>query len=347
MSSIREKRIKCLVWDLDRTLWSGVLLEGDAVLLRPGVGETVQELDRRGILQSIASQNDPELALGQLKALGVADYFLHPQISLAADKPSQILDIAHLLNLQPAHVAFIDDDPSQRAYVAYALPEVTVLAADQAAALTEMPLFVVAHPTEEARHRREFYQAEMQRQGAERRLGGRRLDFLRYSQIVLTLRPAEPKDVPRISELVERTNQLNTAAHRFGRQEIAGQLDAPDYRLMVAHMADRFGDYGLVGVTIVRQGQGEWSMEVLLVSCRAMGRGVGEALLGYGMRQAKAQGLRALRAAYRKTAYNRAMHMLFVTHGFRRAREENGVITFIHDLEMVPDYPIWLNIRTT
>jgi len=115
----------------------------------------------------------------------------------------------------------------------------------------------------------------------------------------------------------------------------------------VAHMADRFGDYGLVGVTIVRQGQGEWSMEVLLVSCRAMGRGVGEALLGYGMRQARAQGQRALRAAYRKTAYNRAMHMLFVTHGFRRAREENGVITFIHDLEMVPDYPIWLNIRTT
>ena len=84
-----QKRIKCLVWDLDQTLWSGILLEGDEVVLQPGVRETIIELDRRGVLHSIASQNAPHPALRQLAAWSLADYFVHPQFSLAADKPSQ------------------------------------------------------------------------------------------------------------------------------------------------------------------------------------------------------------------------------------------------------------------
>jgi len=347
MSVIPEKRIKCLVWDLDGTLWSGILLEGDVVVLRPGIRETIAELDKRGILQSIASQNDPELAIEQLTAWGLGDYFLHPQISLAADKPAQISDIANLLNLQLKHMAFIDDDPSQRAYVAYALPAVTVLEADQGPTLAQMAMFAVHRPTEEARRRREFYHADARRQAVERSWAGRRLDFLRHCHIVLSLRPAVLKDVPRISELIERTNQLNTAAHHFTEREVSRRLDAPDYCLMVAHMSDRFGDYGIVGVMMIHRPQRRWLIEVLLVSCRVMGRGVGEALLCYGMRQAKAQGQGSLRAVYRRTAYNRAMHLLFVTHGFRREREGNGVVTFVHDLAVVPDYPVWLDVQVT
>jgi FkbH-like protein len=79
---------------------------------------------------------------------------------------------------------------------------------------------------------------------------------------------------------------------------------------MVAHMSDRFGDYGAVGVMIIHCLQRRWLVEVLLVSCRVMGRGVGEALLCYGIGQAKAQGQQSLRALYRMTAYNRAMHLL-------------------------------------
>lgn len=340
-----EKRIKCLVWDLDQTLWSGILLEGDPVVLRPGIRKTITELDKRGILLSIASQNDPDLATEQLSALGLVDYFVHPQMSLTADKPSQISHIANLLNLQIEHVAFIDDDPSQRAYIAYALPEVTVLEADQAPTLAQMPMFGVEHPTEEARRRREFYQAEMQRQAAERGWSGKRLDFLRSCGIELVLRSAVTEDVPRIAELVERTNQLNTAAVQFNRKDILSQIGSRDYRLTVAQMSDRFGEYGMVGVSIAHQLDQNWSIEVLLVSCRAMGRGVGEALLCYGLQQARAHGQQSVHALYRVTAYNRAMHMLFVTHGFKRSREQNGIITFSHDLAFVPNYPAWLNIQ--
>ena len=342
-----EKRIKCLVWDLDQTLWSGILLEGDRVVLRPGVRDTIVELDGRGILQSIASQNHPELTKEQLRAVGLFDYFVHPQMSLTADKPSQISHIADQLNLQLEHVAFIDDDPSQRAYVVYALPAVTVLGANEVTALTRMPMFTVEHLTEEASRRREFYQAEAQRQAVERDWSGKRLDFLRSCQITLTLRPAAPGDVARIAELVERTNQLNTAAHQLSKDDIISRTGAPDYRLTVAEMSDRFGDYGTVGVLIHRQLGQEWLIELLLVSCRAMGRGVGETLLCHRIREAQALTHRSVHAVYRKTAYNRAMHMLFVTNGFKRGREQNGIITFTHDLEFVPDYPAWLNVQVT
>ena len=340
-----EKRIKCLVWDLDQTLWSGILLEGDRVVARPGVRSTIIELDKRGILQSIASRNDPELAKEQLRALGLDHHFVHPQMSLTADKPAQIVNIADLLNLQLEHVAFIDDDASQRAYVAHALPAVTVLEAGEASALARMPMFVVEHVTEEASRRREFYHAEMQRQAVERDWSGKRLDFLRNCQIKLKLRPAAPGDTARMAELVERTNQLNTAAFQLTRDDIDAQQSSSDYCLTVAEMSDRFGDYGTIGVLICRHLGQEWLIELLLVSCRVMGRGVGETLLCHGMQEAKAFKQQSVRALYRRTAYNRAMHMLFVTNGFKRGREQNGVITFTHDLGFIPDYPAWLDVQ--
>jgi FkbH-like protein len=110
-------------------------------------------------------------------------------------------------------------------------------------------------------------------------------------------------------------------------------------------MSDRFGDYGTVGVLIIYQLQQKWLIEVLLVSCRVMGRGVGEALLCHGIRQAKAQNQQSVHALYRTTDYNRAMHMLFITHGFKRDREQNGLITFVHDLGIIPDYPAWLEVQ--
>jgi FkbH-like protein len=199
--------------------------------------------------------------------------------------------------------------------------------------------------TEESRRRREFYQAELQRQAAERDWGGRRLEFLRSCQIRLTLRPAGTDDVARIAELIERTNQLNTAAQRFNQPDVLERVNAPGYRLTVARMADRFGDYGIVGVLMARELGREWVIEVLLVSCRVIGRGVGEALLCYGLRQAQVHGQRAVRALYRRTAYNRAMQLLFVTHGFKRDREQDGLVTYAHDLGFVPDYPAWLEVQ--
>src|SRR5215211_459973 len=119
--------VKCVVWDLDQTLWQGTLLEGDRVVLTPGVTEVVQELDRRGILQSIASRNDAAAASEKLTEFGLADFFLLPQIGWGS-KADLIKAIASGLGLALDAIAFVDDEAFERDEVRHFLPEVTTIA---------------------------------------------------------------------------------------------------------------------------------------------------------------------------------------------------------------------------
>src|SRR3954467_5726758 len=109
----KPKGVKCVVWDLDHTVWNGILLEDERVELRPGVLEIIRELDERGILQSVASRNDHARAMERLGALGIADYFLHPQINWAA-KGQNVETIAKKLNIGLHTFLFIDDPPLER-----------------------------------------------------------------------------------------------------------------------------------------------------------------------------------------------------------------------------------------
>ncbi len=338
-------QIKCVVWDLDQTLWSGVLLEGDEPALRPGVRATIEALDRRGILHSIASQGDHALVLSALRTLGLQDYFLAPQIDLLRDKAEKIATIAETLNLRLEHLAFIDDSAYQRALVTHSFPAVAVFDARQAVELPSLPSFRIQESSAESRSRRRLYQAELQRQAAQKTWTGSRVDFLQSCQIQIVLRPARRQDVERIGELLARTHRLNASIATYSRQTLDGLIDAGASRVTVAQLSDRFGDQGLVGVLILGQEPGQWEIESLLVSCRAMGRGVGETLLVYGMAVAKQQEQKRLWARYQQTAYNRPMALLFVTHGFRPNLPKDGIVSFRHDLAQIPDYPAWASVR--
>ena len=338
-------QIKCVVWDLDQTLWSGVLLEGDEPALRPGVRATIEALDRRGILHSIASQGDHALALSALRTLGLQDYFLAPQIDLLRDKAEKIATIAETLNLRLEHLAFIDDSAYQRALVTHSFPAVAVFDARQAVELPSLPSFRIQESSSESRSRRRLYQAELQRQAVQKTWTGSRVDFLQSCQIQIVLRPARSQDVERIGELLARTHRLNASIATYSRQTLDGLIDAGASRVIVAQLSDRFGDQGLVGVLILGQEPGQWEIETLLVSCRVMGRGVGETLLVYSMAIAKQQAQKRLWARYQQTAYNRPMALLFVTHGFRPNLPKDGIVSFRHDLAQIPDYPAWASVR--
>src|SRR5689334_8960196 len=110
--------VKCLVWDLDHTVWEGILLEDPEVRLRPGVAEVLAELDGRGILHSIASRNDHDLAMAKLKELGLDEYFLYPKVNWGT-KSESIAAIAKDLNLGVDAFAFIDDQPFEREEVQF------------------------------------------------------------------------------------------------------------------------------------------------------------------------------------------------------------------------------------
>ena len=342
MSETGQKKIKCLVWDLDQTLWSGVLLEGDPPVLRPGIRTVVEELDRRGILQSVASQGDPDLAFAALREVDLQQYFLAPQIDLIEEKVQKIATIAETLNIQLEHIGLIDDCPYQRAAVSYALPDVTVLDAEQAAYLPCLSLFEASEPTAESRNRRQLYTADLKRQTAQQGWNGSQADFLRSCQIVVTLRVAAEQDVTRVSELFERTHRFNASARHYSKETVCDLVRSEQYCVVVARLSDRFGDQGLVGVMILRRQEGQWELISLLVSCRVMGRGVGETLLCHGLEIAKEHGQLFFQATYQRTAYNRMMALLFVAHGFRRSREGSDTLIFVHDLKEIPSYPAWV-----
>src|ERR1051326_591513 len=115
--------VKCLVWDLDNTLWNGTVVEDGDVTLSEQVRAVIVELDSRGILQSVASKNDHDLAWGKLEQLGIAEYFVLPRIGWGP-KSAAVRDIADRLSFAYPTIAFIDDQPTERAEVTYHLPEV-------------------------------------------------------------------------------------------------------------------------------------------------------------------------------------------------------------------------------
>jgi HAD superfamily phosphatase (TIGR01681 family) len=151
--TMSQKKIKCVVWDLDHTVWSGILLEGDTLALRPGVRELIEAFDERGILQSVASRNESAPAREQLKKFGLEQYFLHPQINWDP-KSESVRRIAERLNIGLDTFAFIDDQAFERDEVRFSLPTVRTYDAAEIDRLRADHDFVPRVITEDARRRR-------------------------------------------------------------------------------------------------------------------------------------------------------------------------------------------------
>lgn len=339
-----ERKIKCVVWDLDNTLWDGVLLEDGEVTLNEACAQAVRVLDERGILHSIASRNDPEAAMAQLKRFGMDEYFLHPQIGWEA-KSESIAAIRQALNIGIDTFAFVDDQPFEREEVAFRHPEVLCLDAVEAAELPGRPEFTPSTVTPDARARREMYRSGIQRDQAEREFGGTPKEFLSSLDMTFTIFEAEEDDLPRAEELTVRTNQLNSTGITYSLDEIREYAGAPDRLLLMAELDDKYGSYGRIGLALVDCGQETWTLKLLLMSCRVISRGVGTILLHHIMRLARDNGVR-LRAEFRETPRNRAMFVTYRLAGFTRVAEgADDVAVLESDLGRIPPAPDHLRLR--
>ncbi len=313
--------IKCVVWDLDNTLLDGVYLESpdkppSAV---PALAAVVAELAARGILHAIASRNPPEAA-------GHAEQATGHRFAAAAcgwgAKSQAVTEIMAELELEPGAVAFVDDDPLERAEVAHAHPGVLVLAPQEVPEAAGWPQFSPPVITDEARRRGELYLARRARREEEAAFGGSREEFLRHCRTQVTIAPAGPADLPRLHELSARTRQFNSAGAALSRERLARLLAAPDRRVIAVRLRDRFGDDGLVGAAVVAlpaAAPGEWSVELLMMSCRAMGRGVIEALLAWICRAARSAGAGRVSVACVVSPRNVPLRIALAATGFRAA----------------------------
>ena len=338
-----QGKIKCVVWDLDHTLWDGVLLEDGEVTLRPYVVEHIRRLDAMGVLHSVASKNDHEAAMAKLREFGVEDLFLYPQISWNA-KSSSIEAIAKKLNLGLDAFAFVDDQEFELAEVGFALPQVTCVdTADMNETLVRQefrPRFV----TDESAQRRGMYQSQLARDDLEAEFVGTSEGFLASLDLTFTIAPAQREDLQRAEELTVRTNQLNSTGRTYSYDELDLLRSSPDHVLLVASLTDKFGSYGKIGLALLEKGDPDWRLNMMLMSCRVMSRGVGTVLLGHVMGLARDAGA-GLRADFVETGRNRMMQITYAFSGFREVSREGTHVVLAADLGAVQEPPGYVTLE--
>lgn len=342
----KSKAVKCVVWDLDHTVWDGILLEDGDVPPRPGVLDIIRTLDERGILQSVASRNDGDAAMVRLRALGIDEFFLYPQINWNA-KGQNVAQIAKSLNIALDTFLFVDDQPFEREEVQHTCPDVRVLDAATLDGVLERPDLNPEFITDDSRNRRRLYMADIQRNDAEADFAGPSEDFLRSLEMRFTLGPCDEADLQRAEELTQRTNQLNTTGYTYDYAELNAFRTSSGHVLMVAGLEDRFGTYGKIGLALIEKTSPEaWTLKLLLMSCRVMSRGVGTIMMSHIMQLAKEAGA-ILRAEFKPNGRNRMMEVTYRFGGFREVGRDGDLITYEHGLETIQPFPEYVRVDVT
>ena len=324
-------KVKCVVWDLDNTLWDGTLIESDpdTLKLRPGVMDTIRALDARGILQSAASKNEYDQAWPVVERLGLADYFLYPQIHWNA-KSGSIRQIAKALNIGIDTFALIDDSAFEREQVRSSLPQVRTY--EDVTGLCDRPEFTVP-VTEESKNRRQMYQAEAARKAVLADGNEDTVSFLKRCHLRIHIfRPETEEELLRCYELTIRTNQLNMSGKKYTEEEFREILARKEHRNFAFSCEDDFGAYGIVGF-----GQYYVQGDTLIftefaMSCRAAGKYVESALFTALL---KREGAKEGHFGVKITKKNVLLRRTLAGIGFREVSGESGQVQYVFGRELL------------
>jgi len=330
--------VKCLVWDLDDTLWDGVVLEGDRPRPFRAAVNTLRILDRRGILHAVASRGDRATAAGHLAEHGLDDLFCVLDIGWGA-KSGAIRRIVAELNIGLDTVAFADNDAAERAEVAAALPMVRCYRAEQVGELASLPEFQPRVVTDESRQRRHRYLANRDRTTAEQAFVGSPAEFLVSLDLTMTIRNATEDDLARAHELTVRTHQLNTTGRTFDIDRLRELCTSDRHEVLIASLTDRFGTYGAVGLAVISFIGADAVLELLLMSCRVLSCGVGAVLLGHVVHDVAKRGWRPV-ARFVRTPVNQIMLVTLRFAGFELIERDGDRMMLAFDLRRpLPELP--------
>jgi methoxymalonate biosynthesis protein len=302
-------------------------------------------LSARGIIHAIASRNPPEAA--SYAAAVTGHQFAAAECGWGR-KSDAIARILGELGLAGDAVAFVDDEAHERAEVSFALPDLLVLSPEDMADAVGWPEFGPSAVTAEARRRGAMYAQRRRRQQEARAFGGSREEFLRYCATAIAIAPARPDDVARLHELSVRTHQFNSAGEPLSEASLSALIGSAGNRVITVRLADRFGDDGMVGGCVIDAGGGRWTVTLLMMSCRAIGRGVIDVLLAWLAGAAARDGAAILAVSCLVSDRNVPLRLALAGAGFRAGQAAAGGPTalFSKDLSAPPPaLPAWVSVQ--
>lgn len=317
------KKVKCVVWDLDHTLWDGILIEDgiDNLKIKSEVVDFIKDLDSKGILNSIASKNNEADALAAIEKFGLQEMFLYPQISWGP-KSVAIGKIQKSLNIGMDTFVFIDDQVFEREEVQSAHPKIRALDIADIGNWKKDSSFEVEVTTESG-NRRQMYRDQIVREGHFETQGdeGTYIDFLKDCKIKVHLEELTESTIPRAYELAQRTNQMNFSGNRYSMEILRDFLKNRQKEVSIVRCSDRFGDYGIVGLVIFDNSNK--AIQDLMFSCRIQSKYVDHAVLAdFAERYQK-----ELKIEYKETEKNAKSSSIFSDLGFELQNVVNGVQT--------------------
>jgi FkbH-like protein len=365
VGAIRGKTRKCLVLDLDNTIWGGVVGDDGVTGLFVGQGDargeafiavqrSAMELRERGIVLAVCSKNNEGAARAPFRE--------HPEMLLKEehfavfqanwiDKPSNLEAIAKTLNIGLDSLVLLDDNAAERAEVRAALPEVAVpeLPDDPswyAWYLRAAGYFEAIAFSAEDRLRVGSYAADAQRSAVMTK--ARDLEeYLASLEMKISFAPFDAQGRKRIAQLINKTNQFNVTTRRYAERELMEMEANSSIFTLQVRLADKFGDLGMIGIVICRPLAGDpsaWEIDTWLMSCRVLGRKVEQAMLAKTIQEATARGIRRLVGVYIPTAKNAMVADHYGKLGFQNVTTENGGQT-VWEIEVSSYSPPLLSMR--
>ena len=328
---------KCIVLDLDNTLWGGIVGEDGFNGIKLGQNDPIGKafiefqkyllsLHERGIILAVNSRNNLEDAMQVIKE--------HPNMVLREkhfaclkinwnDKVTNLQEIAQELNIGIDSILFMDDDNVNRDFMREALPEVLTVElpndpSSYAQTLMELNEFNVLKITYEDKERGKMYLQQRERIEFEKSSINFE-EYLKQLGIKIHIKKADEFTIPRISQLTLKTNQFNLTTKRYQEEEIMRFSQDKKKIVGCARIEDKFGDYGITGAFVVnKENPEEWVMDTFLLSCRVIGRGVEEGILDYIVNDAKKNNVKRLIGNFIPTKKNKPSESFLPNFGFKK-----------------------------
>jgi FkbH-like protein len=358
LGALRGRSAKCLVLDLDNTLWGGVIGDDglDGIVLGQGnaAGEAflafqrfVKSLQRRGVILAVCSKNDeanarlpfqshPEMALQQGDiACFIANW---------SDKAQNIRDIAATLNIGLDSLVFVDDNPVERGLVRRELPMVAVPEmpedpAEYVRCLAQGGYFEAVSVTEEDRARSAQYAANAERERLRETVTDM-ASYLAALKMELVWQPFDQIGLPRIVQLANKTNQFNLRTIRYAELDLERAMEDPNALTLQFRLKDIYGDNGIIALMLGRLQGDAVFVETWLMSCRVLGRQVEEAALSILVARARDLGARRIIGEFRQTAKNSMVRDHYAKLGFAPIEADPADATTTRWVLDVEDYAL-------